>query len=382
MQEWKAHDKDLFYHLQWQMKSPHFKLWEPSFDNYRQLDEEQVIDLQISTVQRIKIHQGHHSLGGDRDFFALKVLDMSVFPGIAEESFKNETTARVSHPHITALLAAFQYRNKFYLILPWAEEGNLRQLWRNKSSSPGCPGGVATWCSDSWMAEQCFGIADALAKVHGYGSLMQKEKGTNQPKLHHDIKPENILCFRNCENSAAPYILKLTDFEFSLALGPSGTIEVEKAIGSKTYRPPEAEFKKSKIGYSWDIWCLGCLYLEFITWAILGWSGVERFGDSRAEEDDDDHIGTSELRPVQEDVFFRKRVAKNIWTWFSKSQPKVVAEIKQTVALHIKGLRGDPRCTKFLGNFLGYIEEKMLVIDSSKRATSVEVSGYMNQLMP
>lgn len=181
------------------------------------------------------------------------------------------------------------------------------------------------------MADQCYGIADALAKVHGHSSLMQQQEDCfHQPKLHHDIKPENILCFRTCEDGMAPYVLKLTDFEYSLALGPDEATRVEKTIGSKTYRPPEADFKGSKIGHSWDIWGLGCLYLEFITWVIMGWDGVERFGNERIAEMDD-RIGDPRLRPIEEDVFFRKRMMKSIRTCFSISKPKAVAEIKQTV---------------------------------------------------
>lgn len=69
-------DEDLFYHLQWKMRSPYFTFHPPPFDDFRRLDaaislpwtevnklhEGTAIALEFSTVHKIRIHQDHHSL--------------------------------------------------------------------------------------------------------------------------------------------------------------------------------------------------------------------------------------------------------------------------------------------------------------------------------
>lgn len=186
--------------------------------------------------------------------------------------------------------------------------------------------GNMSWCSDRWLAQQCYGIADALATVHGHSSLLRPDDALQTPKLHQDIKPDNILCFEE----EAGYSLKLADFGFSLNLLSDGTIPKQQAIDCLTYRPPEAKIKDSKIGRSWDIWCLGCVYLELITWIIEGYSGVEAFRVKRLDEKDD-HVDDPELLRVEEDVFYRRNKPKGIWRCFRKSKPQPVLEIKRSV---------------------------------------------------
>ena len=52
-----------------------------------------------------------------------------------------------------------------------------------------------------------------------------------------------------------------------------------------SYRPPECDLKGGKIGQSYDIWTLGCLYLEFITWLLGGWELVKAFEEKRMSFD-------------------------------------------------------------------------------------------------
>ncbi|KAF6809279.1 serine/threonine protein kinase [Colletotrichum musicola] len=336
-------EEDLFYHLQWQMRSPYFTARRQSSDGFPQLYEEISLPwvhlekqcgddlLGYSSVHRISIHEHHHDLIGHGNDFALKVLDTNFNPVriIAIKCFKKEITSRTLHPHITPILAAFEHKTKFYLLLPWARGGNLQQLWVKYPNGFGTPEGLLHLPEhlDQWLVQQCYGIADALAKVHGYSSLIQREDASENSKLHQDIKPENILCF----TYEGRLSLSLTDFGNSQELDPDGTVDKARKIGCKTYRPPEYEHEKSKIGRSWDIWCLGCVYLEFITWAIDGWPGVKDFREKRFEEEDDDDVDEDSSIPVKEDAFFRKSKIKGRRKFFRKSRPRVIFELKRTV---------------------------------------------------
>ena len=43
------------------------------------------------------------------------------------------------------------------------------------------------------------------------------------------------------------------------------------------YRPPEYDLLNGILSILCDIWALGCIYLEFITWFFSGWKYLEEF---------------------------------------------------------------------------------------------------------
>jgi serine/threonine protein kinase len=104
---------------------------------------------------------------------------------------------------------------------------------------------------------------------------------------HGDIKPANVLLFNDPNEHDNIGTLKLTDFglaEFS-ALHSRSYKPKSKVATSPSYRPPECDLHNGVIGRSYDIWTLGCLYLEFITWLLGGWELIEEFTEKRAAFD-------------------------------------------------------------------------------------------------
>jgi serine/threonine protein kinase len=111
---------------------------------------------------------------------------------------------------------------------------------------------------------QCLGMADGLKKIHHHRSW-SKVSGSESPDgerlggknrgQHGDIKPENILWYDSDDR------LVIADF------GPA-RLHSSNAV-SLTYRPPEADLDVPLL-QRYDVWSLGCLYLEFITWYLVG----------------------------------------------------------------------------------------------------------------
>lgn len=104
---------------------------------------------------------------------------------------------------------------------------------------------------------------------------------------HGDIKPANVLLFRTPDAFGDMGILKLTDFglaEFS-AVHSKSYKQKSKVATSPSYRAPECDVYGGVIGRSYDIWTLGCLYLEFATWLLGGWKLVEKFTEKRTSLD-------------------------------------------------------------------------------------------------
>ena len=106
---------------------------------------------------------------------------------------------------------------------------------------------------------------------------------------HGDISPRNILWYddgdSDDEDDQLRGTLKITNFgQAEISLLPSKTTRGE-VLSTLTYRPPEDDFPDSIIQLSYDIWSLGCVYLEFVTWLVGGHELVKSFSRSRAVAD-------------------------------------------------------------------------------------------------
>lgn len=164
-----------------------------------------------------------------------------------------------THPHLISLLATYQQFRVYYLIFPWADLQTIM-----------------------WVAKQCEGIANGLVKIHKYqtsNSKLQPGFHENRYGRHGDLKPENILWFSDPDGGT----LKISDFGLSeySTLHRKSYKPRSRVATSMSYRPPECDLKGGQIGQSYDIWTLGCLYLEFITWLLGGWDLVKNFERKR-----------------------------------------------------------------------------------------------------
>jgi serine/threonine protein kinase len=113
---------------------------------------------------------------------------------------------------------------------------------------------------------------------------------------HGDIKPQNILWFATQGNDRDLLVvsdLGLTRYHSQLT--KSHVYGVDGLTWA--YRPPEIDLRQ-RIAPSYDIWSLGCVFLEFVIWYLEGFDAVEQFGLDRAEDD------VSQVRGLSEDKYF------------------------------------------------------------------------------
>lgn len=257
--------------------------------------------------------------------------------------FKAEVEANLrapTHGRIVPLLAAIKHNRKLHIVLPWAEGGNLHSLWEKNPRAADAP-----WYSAKWLIQQCHGIAQGVAAVHGKSEA--ESLSPSEPQLHADIKPENILCFWRIDQGHATYVLKLSDFGYAMKLEPNPT----RPANIKTYRPPEWS-DPTRLLLKYDIWCLGCLYLDFILWGLRGYNGVNEFIDKRLKESHDSDI-MKVMGTIDEDIFYKKMAKTSLH--YTKIKPLVVQETKATdekQKLHFKkrywlGIEGMEMNTEF-----------------------------------
>jgi serine/threonine protein kinase len=260
--------------------------------------------------------------------------------------------AKRRHSHLIQLLTTYTLGGEYHFLFPWAD-ANLRKLWKNKGLPP------FNEQKYLWTLQQMRGLASALQVIHeyefpeAYAPLVEGQltvgrfriSGVKQtdPKYgrHGDLKPENILFFEATGN------LQITDLGLGQFHGVKSRskIAAEGIGGSPTYIPPEILLKEP-VSRAYDIWSLGCVFLEFITWLVEGGEAVYSFADNRIEQAHD---------KVDDDTFFIIAQGK--------------AFVRKGVTSWIERLKGNPsgRCSPMIKELLQLVLEEMLVIDYEKR---------------
>jgi serine/threonine protein kinase len=182
------------------------------------------------------------------------------------------------------LLATYEQQGSKYLLFPWADSDLLR-YWSLENNDPSMDLETVRW-----VAQQCAGICDGVSMIHRDVKKPLKDRfGDTLPLYgrHGDIKPRNTLWFRDSGENRGKGTLKITDF--GIAEVNSKTSRSKKTNGhidfSPTYCPPEVRMPGGEISRSFDIWTLGCLYLEFATWLLGGWPLVKKFQRLRRMKD-------------------------------------------------------------------------------------------------
>lgn len=166
------------------------------------------------------------------------------------------------HAHFIRGIAYYTQRGEHFFLFPWAEDGNLEQYWDRAD-----PSLASTHC---WALKQMAGIASGIRKLHSHNYR------------HGDLKPQNILCFRDGESADGQRLViadvglakvheQLTQFRE----GVTGTNAISVA-----YAPPEVELNVEMgrpTSRLYDIWSIGCLFLEFVIWLAEGKDQLKAF---------------------------------------------------------------------------------------------------------
>lgn len=120
---------------------------------------------------------------------------------------------------------------------------------------------------------------------------------------HGDIKPENILWYKNHSPCTDIGVLKISDF--GLARWHSDKSRTAprppRMKASPTYRAPEIDLPGQNLSRKYDIWTLGCVYLGLITWYLKGWDAVHGEFSTRRIDDD---IPDDSTPGIHEDKYF------------------------------------------------------------------------------
>lgn len=143
-----------------------------------------------------------------------------------------------------------------------------------------------------WLLEQFSHLAKVIRTIHNLSPTETSKPTTSlTPHIkksgwHHDLKPQNILYFKD------PYYEKISSNsgEFRIADFGAGKIHTYRSRsigtqspnGTQTYEPPEAK-SEGATSRPYDIWSLGCVFLELLIWAVFGFEAVKTFEGERID---------------------------------------------------------------------------------------------------
>lgn len=210
--------------------------------------------------------------------------------------------------HLITLLATYKHGTEYNLIFPWADT-DLFGYWK-RSQDPPQGDELGTW-----VIEQCRGLVEGLYSIHRYATFSgtslfdifelehRKETTehdqtlqTNDAQLtraarnlfgrHGDLKPENILWYPESHSTGGHGILKITDFGIARFNTENmwDTQKTGRIPNSPSYRSPENDLD-GRLTTACDVWALGCVYLQFVTWYFGGYKYLESFGERRLAVD-------------------------------------------------------------------------------------------------
>ncbi|KAF4336071.1 kinase domain protein [Fusarium beomiforme] len=251
--------------------------------------------------------------------------------------------------HIVKFITAFRRgMDEHYLIMEWADGGNLRNLWENFRQPL-----TANLVKDAF--KQLLGLSEALDQVHN-----PRAQSANGHFRHGDLKPENILWFKDPTDKRKIGILKIGDWGLAKQHQDFTQIRTKQTttgFGTRRYEPPEEETIKDnnlvvpdaqtvlgrivrKRSRLYDVWAMGCIWLEFLIWLMYGHDGLTRFNRSFKN-------GRSDVVCFYEiddkDVARVHRVAKQ---WMDHMAQDPVCEVGKTA----------------LGNLLELVRSRLLVV--------------------
>lgn len=279
-----------------------------------------------------------------------------------------EHTQIYNDKHIVTLIKAYSLGGVMNLIFPLAKT-NLEELLTDSRHNYTASRAVQLESCDAW--KQLLGISKALSKIAGVPSEVSSPssgRDSNSPQwfgFHFDLKPANILIEEDDT-------WVITDFgQATFTYSTSATPRVAGG-GTDAYAPPEIDNMKEQFSRRYDVWSLGCIFLEVTAFLVLGYAGLkgcdEYEGLSQARKETDgcsNHFSDSRFFYRSQDTG-ECRVKKAIIGFMGFLKTKVADQSQQT--------------QQFLAEILQLIE-KMLQVEVEKRLDIGDVIRLLDEII-
>ncbi|KAH6976370.1 kinase-like domain-containing protein [Ilyonectria sp. MPI-CAGE-AT-0026] len=359
-------------------------------------------DGHFSTVREARLHAAHHESQQSTEeiHVAIKQLkNLNGEPGYdVQRAWELEAQAldkisMIHDNHLINRIAAFKRGQDYFILFEWASGGNLRDFWKENRTIHEKLDGNHIIC----LLKQLRGLARALDRLHGTtqrsmsavptgssigsssvggmrmddasitaknhvaipikvnGDENYEELTSDEHWRHGDLKPDNILKFDG-EHSDLFGILKIADLGLAKQHKNATSFRDSPTNTTHTtwhYEAPEVATKSHQPrSRRYDIWSIGCIILESITWLLYGYDVLNKF----LEMD-------SNPQSSRDSLYF---------STFNNSEGQLTAKISHTSKLWMEHiLLMDPECNKpmatAIGDVLKLVRDKLLVVELPDR---------------
>ncbi|KAK1979870.1 kinase domain-containing protein [Colletotrichum cereale] len=358
--KWSSQTVDQFLENQWRVLAPVFgasgehRNFHPRHPMpFQKIDESHKAG-SSSVVYYAQIRPAHQRFPGTESHSHEIVLKEFIHRNQPDFETERNNLASIrrlgDNKHITQYFETFSQGDRSYIIFPVAKGGDLEMFWDTQKSKLR-DGRLTLWC-----LEQMLGLAEALQILHEF-------LGDDANCRHGDLKPGNILHFLT---DGVDGTLKIADFGISRIHNATTFQRLGKNTTTRSttpsYEAPEAWFNHTR-SRKYDIWSIGCIFLEFALWLADGWEAVEAFGDAR--------------KPKQ-----LRHGETTLWARFYRGigeGAEVHPEVVQTLARLRRRSRSAPGTA--LGDLLDTIEDHLLKVDVEDRFSARDLSLRLRKIV-
>ncbi|KAH8692138.1 hypothetical protein BGW36DRAFT_464696 [Talaromyces proteolyticus] len=312
-------------------------------------------------LQTASVHPAHHRFSYPYQSQGLlshgnEIADRNSGPIVVIKMLRHQTTRNIYEQeffkspkaeHLVRHLASYRKAEVDFILFPLAKY-NLEKFWNQDPIQRSDPK-VA-----QWALKQMIGIANALevAQIMPYP---RTENG-----YHGNIEPKCILWF-NTDNRPGGDPFGILQLNFNFAFPSQSKPSLSKFDLSETYRAPETQINEQN-NKKTDVWSLGCVYIEFITWVLMGWSGIQQLRNSSKKH-----------HSVYESLFFRVHLDPN--------SAMLRASLREEITSWVSMLQELPNCSNQISEALIHIMTYVMVVNPEGRDTASKLAYGLSNIM-
>jgi serine/threonine protein kinase len=246
----------------------------------------------------------------------------------------------LNNKHLIKSIATFTQGSNKYFLFPWANGGNLQQMIETEERE-------LNEDLIRWTLVQILGLCEGIAALH------------KKNIRHGDIKPSNILRTGPDSGDFNESVLMIADVGLAKQHEEYTRVRTEittSRYGTFNYEPPEVSPARElkTLSRNYDVWSLGCVFLELIIWTRYGVVGTKCFH--------------KELKENHNSRF-----------WITTSS-KGVEKVFPAVESWITALKRDLKVIPPLCDLVQLIEERFLVISDKNRAGYKEIQEELERI--
>ncbi|KAI8657993.1 hypothetical protein NCS57_01179600 [Fusarium keratoplasticum] len=388
-QGWRPSEKSLFDAQQWGFAVPFLWLAPTGSPKHYDLDSRTIIpwtydstdpvmeiagasDGEVSEVHRIAIDPDSQGLweplremGLDDTLFALRKLSLKY--GDKETFGKERDQLRrlsdTRDKHLLTLLASISYDGHYNFLFPYAE-CDLLQFWKDWHPEPPPQDMEET----RWLIRQLSGLVGAMDTVH------------TQRDCHGDICPQQIHCLRSSHDPRGVTVLSSYGIPF-----PNPAKGHSDSVFPRYWRLRDS-FGGDTLSRTYDIWSLGLVFMEFVTWFLGGGKLVRQFesqwisqppGGSTTPSTIEDYMteghayAANILEPIESSSRDWAPIENRIWPlensddtymgWTRRAN-RSLRHMNPEAIEWIEELNHHQNCTRFIKDILSIIQRRMLSV--------------------